>query len=162
MLELVAAIGAFAAWVALDHGARQLIAAFLLGSILTIALFGWLLGLEVRSLSWQQGAFGERWTADELARLPPAWHVRHDIPDGNGKWDHIAVGPGGVFAIDSRNLAQPVFVDDQGLRAGRLRIGGAATRGSAVRLKELIEGQSGEAVWAQGVLAVCGGHCRMT
>ena len=54
MMELVAAIGAFAAWVALDHGTRQLIAAFLLGSILTIALFGWLLGFDVRSLSWKK------------------------------------------------------------------------------------------------------------
>ena len=29
----------------------------------------------------------------------------HDIPDGIGNWDYIGVGPGGVFAIDSKNLA---------------------------------------------------------
>ena len=102
------------------------------------------------------GAFGEQWTAEELEKLGSAWRVYHDIPDGFGNWDHVVVGPGGVFAIDSKNLVEPSSVDDQGLRAGRLRFGGRATRGSAVRMKELIEGKTGLAVWVQGVVCVWG------
>jgi hypothetical protein len=99
---------------------------------------------------------GEQWTADELAMLNSDWPVHHDIPDSRGNWDHIAVGPAGVFAIDSKSLCEPAAVDDQGLRAGRLRFGGIATRKSARRMKELIEQNTGNALWVQGVLAVWG------
>src|SRR5262245_60652445 len=94
--------------------------------------------------------------AKELANLNSDWRVYHDIPDGTGNWDHIAVGPPGVFAIDSKSLSEPATVDDRGLRAGRLRFGGRAKRSSAVRMKDMIERHTGHAVWVQGVVAVWG------
>ena len=155
-LSIVGFLAGCALWVALDHGSRQLIAAFLLGATVMLAVFGWVLGFDARSLRWQFGAIGERWTADELSKLPPTWHVLHDIENGHGNWDHVAVGPGGVFAIDSKNIVEPAVIDAQGLRAGRLRFGGVATRRSSVQMKERIEKECGESVWVQGVLAVWG------
>ena len=140
----------------LDEGWRQTLAAFLLGAMATALLFGWFLGFDARSLRWQWGAAGEEWTAGELKKLGPDWRVYHDIPDGHANWDHIVIGPTGVFAIDSKNLSQPATVDATGLRSGRLRYGGSSTRGSAARMKEVIEQQTGVSVWVQGVVAVWG------
>ena len=131
-------------------GAVQTFAAFALGAGLTALLFGWMLGFNARTLRWAWGAAGELWTADELAKLNSDWRFYHDIPDGSGNWDHVAVGPPGVFTIDSKSLSERATVDDEGLRAGRLRFGGSATRSSAVRMKELIELHGGPAVWVQG------------
>jgi hypothetical protein len=133
-----------------EDGFVQTFAAFVLGAGLTALWFGWMLGFNARTLRWSCGAAGEQWTADELAKLNSQWRVYHDIPEGSGNWDHIAVGPPGVFAIDSKSLSEPAIVDDKGLRAGRLRFGGSATRSSAVRMKEMIERHTGHAVWVQG------------
>ena len=32
------------------------------------------------------------------------WIVMHDLPAGRGNIDHILVGPGGVFLLDSKRL----------------------------------------------------------
>ena len=137
-------------------GGLALIAAWMLGFVVALLIFGWMIGFDVHSLTWLWGAWGEEKTGEELAKLGPGWRVYHDIPDGNGNWDHVLVGAAGVFIIDSKNLSQPATVDEKGLRSGRLRYGGAATRGSAVRLKELIQQRTGLSVWVQGVVAVWG------
>ena len=157
-LSLIAALtlGA-AAFVVVGHGWGQIVAAFSLGVGATTVTFGWMLGFDARSLRFAWGAFGEQWTAEELAKLGPEWHAFHDIPDGRGNWDHIVVGPPGVFVIDSKVLSEPAVVDDNGLRAGRLRAGGgASSRGSALRMKKLIERDSGLSTWVQGAVAVWG------
>src|SRR5206468_1760386 len=130
--------------------------AFALGCGVTTMAFGWTLGFDAHSLRWAWGAWGEQWTAEELVNLPPYWHVYHDIADGHGNWDHVLVGPPGVFVVDSKHLSEPAVVDGNGLRAGRMRVGGSASRGSAVRMKEIIERETGLAVWVQGVVAVWG------
>ena len=154
-ITVAIAIG-LAVWLALGTGWQQTLAAFLLGAYLTLLTVVWILGFDAHSLTWRWGAVGEEWTADELARLGPDWRVYHDVPDGNGNWDHIVVGPPCVFVIDSKNLRGQITIRDDGGRSGRLRFGGAASRGSAVRLKERIEQQAGVAVWVQAVVAVWG------
>jgi hypothetical protein len=130
---IVCATLASAIWLALGDGWGRLLAAFLLGSGLTTLLWGWKLGFDAHSLRWAWGAWGEQWTAEELAKLERGWSVYHDIPDGRGNWDHVLVGSPGVFVIDSKHLSEPAVVDSKGLRAGRLRAGGSATRQSAVQ-----------------------------
>jgi hypothetical protein len=140
----------------LDDGGRQVIAAIVFGSLATILVFGWMLGFDARSLRYAWGAAGEKWTAEALEKLPATWQVFHDLPEARGNWDHIAVGPSGIFLIDSKNLSEPALVDDSGLRAGRLRYGGSSSRGAAVRLKEAIAHETGRTFWVQSVLAVWG------
>lgn len=55
--------------------------------------------------NWQQGAWGEQSTAKALRPLEcSGWVVLHDLPVGRGNVDHIAIGPGGVFLLDSKRL----------------------------------------------------------
>jgi hypothetical protein len=145
-----------ALWLALGEGWSRAVAAFVLGGLVTTMLFGWSLGFDARSLRWLWGAAGEEWTAEELKKLGPEWCVYHDIPDGRGNWDHVVVGPPGVFTIDSKNLSEPAVIDDGGLRSGRLRHSGRTARGSAVRMKEKLQAQTGVVVWVQAVVAVWG------
>jgi hypothetical protein len=133
-----------------------------LGSGVTGLWFGWMLGFDARSLRWAWGAWGEQWTAEELADLAPDWRVYHDTDNGRGNWDHVVVGAQGVFVVDSKYLSEPAVVDSNGLRAGRLRLGGSATRRSAVRMKEIIERETGLAVWVQGIVAVWGSFPRVS
>ncbi len=65
------------------------------------------------SWSWYQGAVGEVAVAGRLATLGPDWTVLHSVPVGKAASDidHVIVGPGGVFTINTKNHAsQPVWV----------------------------------------------------
>ena len=61
---------------------------------------------------WEQGAAGERSTADALATLEgQGWRILHDrrAPDG-GNVDHVAVGPPGIAIIDSKRWTGNVTI----------------------------------------------------
>ena len=156
----VVGIGAIAvasgAWAIVGHGFTQLLAAMVFGAAIAFFAFAWALGFDAHSLRWVWGAAGEEWTAEELELLGPEWRVFHDLPNGRSNLDHVVVGPPGVFLVDSKNLSEPARVDESGLRAGRLRYGGAGARRAAVQLKEAIETASGRSVWVQSVLCVWG------
>jgi hypothetical protein len=64
---------------------------------------------------WYLGQFGERNVADHLDALRQrGWRVFHDVPAENkGKkfnLDHVVVGPGGVFAIETKTPRRPEIV----------------------------------------------------
>ena len=152
----VAVTAALAAWLVLEPGWSRVLAAFLFGCYVTLLLAIWLMGFDARSLRFRWGAAGEEWTARELRRLGPDWRVYHDLPNGKGNWDHVAVGPPGVFLIDSKNLRAPATVGPDGLRSGNIRAGGAASRGSAAQLKQRLEDEAKITVWVQAIVAVWG------
>jgi len=61
--------------------------------------------------NWQYGAWGEHATAKVLRELQRhGWIVIHDLPAGRGNVDHIAIGPGGVYVLDSKRLGGSVRV----------------------------------------------------
>jgi len=63
--------------------------------------------------NWQLGAEGEQKTAKALDGLErPRWFVVHDVACRRGNYDHIVVGPAGVFLLDSKNLQGSVHVRD--------------------------------------------------
>ena len=69
---------------------------------------GWRLRFRVSqdARNWARGARGERRTAHQLRRLTRhGWAVLHDlaIPGSGANADHLAVGPGGIFLVDSKN-----------------------------------------------------------
>jgi hypothetical protein len=71
------------------------------------ATVGWALRFRVSraTWAWRRGAQGERKTARLLARLEPdGWTVLHDlaVPGSRANIDHLAIGPPGVFVIDSK------------------------------------------------------------
>jgi hypothetical protein len=64
--------------------------------------------------SWRQGAKGERQTARLLAKLDrEGWKVLHDlaIPGSRANVDHLAIGPGGLWVIDSKLWGKRVHWD---------------------------------------------------
>jgi hypothetical protein len=73
---------------------------------------GW--GLRFRpspdAVAWRRGAAGERRTAHLLAALErDGWVVLHDLalPGSRANIDHLVIGPGGVFVIDSKQYRGP-------------------------------------------------------
>ncbi|WP_158865214.1 nuclease-related domain-containing protein [Leifsonia sp. AG29] len=68
---------------------------------------------------WYQGALGEIAVGDKLKHLGPEWFVRHSVPIGAGTKDvdHLVIGPGGVFAINTKHHADAkVWVGDRVLQ----------------------------------------------
>jgi hypothetical protein len=63
---------------------------------------------------WRRGAEGERRTAKELRQLKKSgWQVIHDLADGKGNRDHVVVGPGGIFLLDTKSLTGRVRIADR-------------------------------------------------
>jgi hypothetical protein len=65
---------------------------------------------------WATAAEGRRRTEGALRALERAgWRVAHSValPDG-GRVDHLAVGPGGVYVLDSKAWRGVVTVDHKG------------------------------------------------
>ena len=61
--------------------------------------------LTAAATSWYQGAKGEIAVGRLLTNLPPEWTVLHALPVGTrgSDIDHIGVGPGGVFTINTKH-----------------------------------------------------------
>jgi ssDNA-binding Zn-finger/Zn-ribbon topoisomerase 1 len=73
--------------------------------------------------AWETGALGEEWTARMLDPLAErGFVILHDrrIPGSKANIDHIAVGPSGVFVIETKNIAGRLQIDGPDMRiAGR-------------------------------------------
>ena len=89
-----------------------------LGALAAVAA-GW--GLRFRpspdAVAWRRGAAGERRTARLLAALERhGWAVLHDlaVPGSQANVDHLVIGPGGVFVIDSKQYRGRVRLDPTG------------------------------------------------
>lgn len=58
-----------------------------------------------------RGAVGEEHVGGLLNCLPRAdWRVVHDVSFGNGNVDHIAIGPPGVFSVETKSHPGPITV----------------------------------------------------
>jgi Nuclease-related domain len=86
---------------------------------LAAAAAGW--GLRFRpsaeAVAWRQGAAGERRTARLLCQLERhGWAVLHDlaVPGSRANIDHLVIGPGGVFVIDSKQYRGRLQLDQFG------------------------------------------------
>ena len=114
--------------------------------------------LNKRADMFEQGAEGEAATAEVLATLPPGWTSLHDV-----RWpgrrlanvDHVLIGPGGVFVIDSKNWTGRITVEGGHLRQNgysrEKAVAGAAD--AALAVSELI---SPYAAWVHPVICFMG------
>jgi hypothetical protein len=91
----------------------------LIVAALAVAAAGW--GLRFRpspdAVAWRRGAAGERRTArllDPLERR--GWAVLHDLalPGSRANIDHLVIGPGGVYVIDSKHYQGRLQLDGSG------------------------------------------------
>jgi hypothetical protein len=90
-----------------------------LGAVAAVAA-GW--GLRFKpspdAVAWRRGAAGERRTARLLDPLQwHGWVVLHDlaVPGSRANVDHLVIGPGGVFVIDSKDYRGRLQLDGSGL-----------------------------------------------
>ncbi|HEY6933070.1 MAG TPA: nuclease-related domain-containing protein [Marmoricola sp.] len=94
---------------------------------------------------YDRGAAGEEATARALAGLPADWTVLHDV-----RWpgrraaniDHVAIGPTGVFVIDSKMWAGTVTVINDVLRQNgyKRETAVAAAADAAIAVSEQVPG----------------------
>jgi hypothetical protein len=80
-------------------------------------LFTRLTGRHSDDRAWRRGAHGEMFVGWLLGRLPDGWYVFNDIPVGErgANIDHLVVGPGGVFTVNTKNLTGKVWVAPRAL-----------------------------------------------
>lgn len=113
---------------------------------------------------WLDGAEGERWTAKALRPLESqGWVVAHDLQGRFGNVDHMVVGPGGVFLLDSKNWFGVVTVadgvatvtprDNPDAAWSWPRLSGAL-RGASAGNKEALEKLTGIRTWVQPVVVI--------
>ncbi len=99
--------------------------------------------LQRRADLFEQGANGESATASVVETLTPEWTAIHDV-----RWpgrrlanvDHVLVGPGGIFVIDSKNWSGHITADGDRLRQnGRSRDKAVASAAdAALAVSELV------------------------
>jgi hypothetical protein len=133
-----------------------------------VVVAGWLLRpkLSDGTVAWRRGARGERATARRLRRLQRAgWTVFHDVAlqGSRANLDHLLIGPGGVFVIDSKYYRGRIRVGRGGaLWYGRHPLGdmlravqwkaGRATRALAspgITVEPLVCVHRGQLPWGQ-------------
>ncbi|MDQ1643686.1 MAG: hypothetical protein QOJ90_3037 [Actinomycetota bacterium] len=107
---------------------------------------------------WHRGALGEVAVGRRLARLGARWFVLHAVPVGAGESDidHVVIGPGGVFTINTKNHAgQAVWVAGSTfLVAGQKQQHIRNAEHEAQRAATLLSASAGLAVPVRPVLAV--------
>jgi len=97
--------------------------------------------------NWQDGAIGEQWTGRALRELESqGWRIFHDLAASHGNIDHVVVGPGGVFLLDSKRWKGSVTVEGDSAVVRRLEdpdlhwqfTSPARVKGLAVEVSEAI------------------------
>jgi len=102
---------------------------------------------------------GEGSTREQLDRLRDAgWRSVHDLEARFGHYRHVAVGPGGVLLLDSRQLEHSVTAADHGAASPQtdrelMRLRRYALT-AAANLREELEAATGRPSWVQPVIVV--------
>ena len=156
-LSICLCVVGFAVWSGFATGVGARVLAAAAGVLAGVLLVLWALGGHVSAFRWWLGAEGERETGKEIEKLGPEWHCEHDLEHEYGNWDHILVGPAGVFLIDSKLLHGTAAAGEDVLRSGRLAFAGGGFRGSARAIKQLLEQRLGfRAPWVQAIAVIWG------
>ena len=122
-----------------------------------ILLVMYSLGGHISAYWWRLGAEGERETAKQIEKLGPDWHCEHDLEHQYGNYDHVLVGPPGVFLLDSKFLHGVSAAAKDALRSGRVTYPGASFRAGAKTVKVGLERRLGfRGPWVQSVVVVWG------
>ncbi len=103
-LLLVGVLGSFAVFVVAFlafHGRGLVLVELELAFLLAMLLLR--SAVEPVAARWGRGAAGERKVGAILDGLGPDWHALHGVYLGHGDIDHVLVGPGGVFTVETKS-----------------------------------------------------------
>jgi len=110
---LVVVPGAVPLWLFAPHG--EFFAGLWIGVVAGMLMWIWDDPPEYIA-RWKRGAEGERETWKALRSLMgDGWRGFHDREGEFGNIDHIVVGSGGVFLLDTKNLSGTVVYERDGL-----------------------------------------------
>lgn len=116
-----------------------------------------LVGLYTEAWAWRPGPSGERIPGLWLGRLPEGWFVFHDVPVGvrGANIDHVVIGPGGVFTVNTKNLTGAIRVNPRSIvhNGSRTDLLPKATA-EAHRAARLLSAAVGRPVVGRAVLAI--------
>jgi hypothetical protein len=120
-------------------------------------LFG-LSPLSAESRPWYEAAVSEIEVGDALARLGDDWVVLHALPVDSGSTDidHVVIGPGGVFIVNTKNHpGQTVWASQRAFLVSGIRHPYIRNMEYEMgRVERLLSSASGIAVEVSGILAV--------
>ncbi|WP_189860651.1 nuclease-related domain-containing protein [Streptomyces poonensis] len=121
----------------------------------------WLLRRPIEGDSWRKGLAGEQRVGAELDRLRrQGWRVLHSIPlPRDVDLDHLLVGPGGVFSINTKHHAnKAVWVGDDAVKVnhGAPEPYARKSRAEARRVQQVLERYCGFPVPVEPVLVFVG------
>lgn len=112
--------------------------------------------------TWEAGAWGEEATAKELTRLEAeGWVVLHDLANGSKNFDHVVLGPRGVFCLNSKWSGYDLQPEGDRLVARHryddeivvdIRSTVRKVRAEAAELSTKIRERCGEKIWVQPVV----------
>lgn len=117
----------FATWIDMEKVQVNFISVF--GVVAILGVITWatrrMLNVIRELRATRAGIEGEMATAQLLTPLlAKGWKLFHDIPGQRGNIDHVLVGPGGVFAIETKFRSKPLSV--KGLEGATARYDGQA------------------------------------
>ncbi len=106
--------------------------------------------------NWRSGAEGERSVARALDLLPPEFVVFHDFNTVRGNFDHLVIGPTGIFAIETKNFRGTIGAAE----SGELTLNGEPSATPYVRqltarimaMREKVVALSGREVFIKGLM----------
>lgn len=143
-LALTAGTVGFVAASAVTDGNGSRALALGAGLLVGVMLAMWAIGGHYTAFSWWIGAEGERSTAREIEKLGSSWHCEHDIRHGYGNYDHVLVGPSGIYLVDTKTVGRGTCrVTDDKLTCGNVRHPGHGFRGAALALHKSLEAKLG-------------------
>jgi hypothetical protein len=114
--------------------------------------------LSAESRSWYEAAVSEIEVGGALARLDDDWVVLHALPVGAGTTDidHVVIGPGGVFIINTKNHpGQTVWASQRAFLVSGIRHPYIRNMEYEMgRVERLLSSASGVPVEVSGILAI--------
>ena len=81
--------------------------------VMSLGFVLWSLMIGLRRVErFFKGARGEERVSGILKSLPASYHVFNDFNTGRAHVDHVVVGPGGVFAVETKFWKGKVTIED--------------------------------------------------
>ncbi|NMO23196.1 NERD domain-containing protein [Pyxidicoccus fallax] len=115
------------------------------------------LGINTAEQAWDAGARGEQHVGRLLNPLrADGWFVMHDLKVSRGgtNVDHLAIGPSGVFVIDTKNVQGSVWVGGPNIKVnGFSKDYVEKLEAQALLVRQaLLEETDWDSLWVQGLL----------